>query len=187
MAFRNSTTEYGSIAKSLHWLVAIGILVLVFLGLTQADMPRGPERSEIRTLHASLALAVFFLMTVRLIWRFMNTTPLHPDSQPAWQRVAASIVHWGLYVTVFVQLIAGAMVVATGGRGLPFFGWFSIPLPVEEHRGNHEWWEEVHEYAWRAIAVLLVAHVLAALAHHFVAKSDVLRRMTVGIPQQPKE
>ncbi len=46
----------------------------------------------------------------------------------------------------------GAMTVATGGKGLPFFGWFSIPLPV-----------------------------LAALYNHFVARNGVLRRMTVGV------
>ena len=46
----------------------------------------------------------------------------------------------------------GAMTVATGGQGFPFFGWFSIPL-----------------------------HVLAALYNHFVAMNDVLRRMTLGV------
>ncbi len=184
MALKNTTLEYGTVAKTLHWLVAISLLGLVVFGLQQAGMERGPERSEIRFLHASAALAVFLLMTVRLIWRLVNDVPAHPAGYPAWQAAAARIVHWGLYVTVFVQLAAGAMTVATGGKPLPFFGLFSIPLPVAASEEGHHWWEEVHEATWKAIALLVGVHVLAALYHHFVAKDDVLRRMTSGVKQE---
>ncbi len=183
MAIRNTTLEYGTLAKALHWLVAIALIMLVYLGLAQADLPRGPERDEIRFIHGSIAMAVFFLMSIRISWRLMNDVPAHPDGMQAWQRVSASIVHWGLYAAVFVQLVSGSMTVATGGKALPFFGLFSVPLPVAQSRDNHELWEEVHEFAWRIVAVLVVIHVLGALFNHFVAKNDVLRRMTVGIKQ----
>lgn len=181
MALKNTTLEYGSVAKALHWLVAISLFALIYFGLQQSEMERGPERSEIRFLHASAALAVFLLMTIRLAWRLVNEVPAHPDGSPGWQNAAAHIVHWGLYVTVFVQLAAGAMTVGTGGKPLPFFGLFSIPLPVAKSEEAHHFWEEVHESAWKIVAVLIVVHVLAALYHHFVARDDVLRRMTSGI------
>jgi len=178
---KNTAREYGSIAKALHWLVAIGLFALVFLGLEQADMERGDEKSRIRFIHASIATITLILMTIRIVWRFMNDKPAHPAGTPAWQCMISSIVHWGLYITVFVQLFAGAMVAGTGGRGLPVFNLFSIPLPVAENDDAHEWWEGVHEYAWMPIAFLVTIHVLAALYNHFVAKNDVLRRMTVGL------
>lgn len=181
MGLRNTETEFGALAKSLHWLVAVGIFMLIFLGLEQAGLERGPEKTEIRFIHASIALAVFVLMTIRIIWRFMNEVPAHPDGMAAWQRISATVVHWGLYAVVFVQLTSGGMTVATGGNPLPFFGLFSIPLPVAESRDNHEFWEEIHEFAWKIIAVLLVIHVLGAIYNHFIAKNDVLRRMTVGV------
>lgn len=181
MGLRNSRTEFGALAKSLHWLVAVGIFMLIFLGLEQADMERGPEKTEIRFIHASIALGVFVLMTIRIIWRFMNEVPAHPDGMAAWQRTSATVVHWGLYAAVFVQLASGGMTVATGGNPLPFFGLFSIPLPVTESRDNHEFWEEIHEFAWKIVAVLIVIHVLGAIYNHFIAKNDVLRRMTVGV------
>lgn len=181
MGFRNTATEFGSLAKALHWLIAIGIFGLIFLGLEQAGLERGPEKTEIRFIHGSIALAVFALMTLRLAWRFMNPVPVHPDSMAAWQRLSASLVHWGLYLAVFAQLVAGGMAVATGGKSLPFFGLFSLPLPVEENHDTHEFWEEIHEFAWKIIAVLLVVHVLGAMYNHFIAKNSVLRRMTVGL------
>lgn len=181
MGLRNTELEYGSVAKWLHWLVAIGVFVLIWLGLQQADMQRSPERDEIRALHASIALGVFTLMSLRLVWRWTSTTPAHPADLPSWQRRAATLVHAGLYVAVFVQLAAGAMTVATNGNPLPFFGLFAIPLPVAESEANHEFWEGIHEVAWIAVLVLAVVHVAAALYNHFVRKNAVLRRMTIGL------
>jgi cytochrome b561 len=180
VGLRNSSTEYGSLAKTLHWLVAIGLLALIYLGLEQAGMERGDEKDRIRFIHASIATITLILMTVRLVWRFMNDTPAHPDGMPGWQRMSSSIVHWGLYISVFVQILAGAMVLGTGGRGIPVFSLFSIPLPVAENHDAHEWWEGVHEFVWKPVAVLLTVHILAALYNHFIVKNDVLRRMTVG-------
>lgn len=181
MALRNTAEEFGFLAKALHWLVAVGLFALIYLGLEQSGMERGDAKSQIRFIHGSIALAVFFLMTLRIIWRAMNEVPAHPEGMAAWQRLSASIVHWGLYVAVFVQLISGGVTVATGGRALPFFGLFSIPLPIEENHDNHEFWEEIHEFAWKIVAVLIVVHVLGAIYNHFIAKNDVVRRMTVGL------
>jgi len=181
VGLRNTETEYGSLAKALHWLVAIGLLALIYLGLEQAGMERGDERSRIRFIHASIATIVLILMTIRIVWRVMNDIPSQPDGMPGWQRMMSSIVHWGLYITVFVQLFAGALVVGTGGNGIPVFNLFRIPVPVAEDHDAHEWWEGVHGFAWKLVALFLLIHVLGALYNHFVVKNDVLRRMTVGV------
>ncbi len=181
MGLRNTSIEYGSVAKALHWLVAIGLFAILFLGWQQADMEGGDARSSVRFIHGSIAAVVLLLMTVRIVWRFMNAVPAHPEGMPAWQRIISSLVHWGLYVTVFAQLVAGAIMNGTGGRGIPVFGLFSIPVPVAKDRDAHEWWEEAHEFMWRPIMVLIVLHVLGALYNHFIVKNDVVRRMTVGV------
>lgn len=181
MGLRNTSTEYGTLAKALHWLVAIGLFALIYLGLEQAGMERGDEKSRIRFIHASIAAITLMLMTIRIVWRFMNEVPAHPDGMPGWQRMVSSIVHWGLYISVFVQLIAGALVVGTGGKGVPVFGLFTIPVPVTEDHDAHEWWEGVHEFVWKPVAILLIIHILGALYNHFIVKNDVLRRMTAGV------
>ncbi|MEJ2276042.1 MAG: cytochrome b, partial [Woeseiaceae bacterium] len=165
---------------TLHWLVAIGIFALIWLGLEQSELPRGDEKTRIRMIHGSIALIVFALMTIRIIWRGMNETPTHPEGLPAWQALSATLVHWGLYIAIFVQLVSGAMTVATTGDGLPFFGLFQIPLPVAESRDAHEFWEDIHEPFWWVVAILVGVHILGALYNHFIAKNDVLRRMTSG-------
>lgn len=183
MGLRNTSSEFGALAKSLHWLIAIGIFMLIYLGLEQSGLERGPEKTEIRALHASIALAVLVLMSVRLVWRWMNEVPAHPEGVAAWQKLSARLVHWGIYLAVFVQLLSGAMTVATGGKAIPFFGLFSIPLPVAENEDKHHFYEEIHETVWIIVAALLLVHILGALHNHFVLKNDVVRRMTVGVRQ----
>lgn len=181
MGLKNTSAEYGSLAKALHWLIAIGLFALIYLGLEQAGMERGDEKSRVRFIHASIATITLVLMTIRIVWRFMNEVPAHPEGMAPLQRMVSSVVHWGLYITVFAQLIAGAMIVGTGGKGLPVFGFFTVPLPVAENHDAHEWWEGVHEFVWKPLALLLILHVLGALYNHFIAKNDVLRRMTSGV------
>ena len=181
MELRNTTTEWGSLAKALHWIIAIGIFALIYLGLQQDDMESGDARSRIRFIHASIATLVLFLMTIRIVWRFMNDAPGHPDGMAPVQKLVATLVHWGLYITVFAQLFAGAMIMGTAGRGLPLFGFLTIPLPIGESDDAHEFWEEVHEIVWIPLAVLVVVHILGALYNHFGLKNDVLRRMTHGV------
>ncbi len=48
MELRNTNTEYGSLARALHWLVAIGIFWLIYLGLTQAGGTRPGEDGDTR-------------------------------------------------------------------------------------------------------------------------------------------
>jgi cytochrome b561 len=179
MSLRNTTAEYGTLARALHWLVAIGIFYLIYLGLQQSDMENGDAKTAIRATHASWALVVLTLMSVRIVWRFMGETPAHPEGMPGWQRTSATLVHWALYVAVFLQLLGGAMTVGTKGNGLPFFG-MSVPVPIAKNQEAHEFWEEIHEFSWKPLAALLILHVLAALYNHFIKKNDVLRRMTIG-------
>lgn len=181
MGLKNSAKDYGLVAKTLHWSVAVGIWTLVFLGIQQSGLDSGPERDGIRATHASIALLVFVLMTLRLVWRFGDPPPPHLPDLPKWQSVAATATHWGIYLLVFVQLVAGAMTIATYGRPLPFFGLFSVPLGVAEDDEAHHFWEEIHEFVWIPLVLLLVVHVSAVLFNTFVRKNATLRRMTIGV------
>ena len=58
MGLKNTSSEFGSLAKWLHWLIALGIFALIYFGLEQAGMDRGPQKQEVRALHSSIALVV---------------------------------------------------------------------------------------------------------------------------------
>ena len=178
MALKNTTETYGWLAKLLHWLIALLLVGLVAAGLTFTGMERGPERSELAGLHKSVALLTLLLLTVRLVWKFMNPRPAHPPGLSALQRAAAPIAHGLLYAAVYFQLTVGILV--AGQRPIGFFGLFEIPPILEKNEEQHEFLEGLHELGWIVLAVLAGVHVLAALYHHFSLKNDVLRRITTG-------
>jgi cytochrome b561 len=178
MALRNTKESYGWLAKLLHWVIALLLVGLVYAGLTFNGMERGPDRTELAALHKSMALLTLLLITVRLVWKFMNTRPVVPTGTPAWQKTAATLTHWLLYAAVYFQLTAG--ILASGQRPIGFFGLFEIPPFLQENEEQHELFESLHGWGWKILAGLVTLHLLAALYHHIKLKDDVLRRMTTG-------
>lgn len=180
MSARNTPAEYGWIARLLHWTVFLLIAAMLALGLYFSDLPRGEPKTTLMTLHASLGVVLVAVMVLRLVWRWRNPRPAHPHGRPAWERQTALWLHRTLYLLIFFQMTVGIFIGPTAGRPLPFFGLFEIAIPVPENHDLHEWLEVLHALGWKLIAGAVAVHVLAALYHHFVARDEVLRRMTVG-------
>lgn len=181
MALRNSSEQFGAVAKWLHWLVFFWIVGMIALGLTFAEMPDGDDKLQLMMLHASFGLTLLGLMALRLIWRWVNPVPSDLPSIPAWRTFIAHWVHRGLYLLIFCQMAAGMLAIATRARPIPFFGLFEINLGLADNDDAHHLFEEIHEYGWIIISALVLLHALAALHHHFVLKNQTLRRMTRGI------
>lgn len=181
MEMRNTKTTYGFIAKLLHWVVVLGIVAMIALGLLQDELGKGQLKEDVETLHASVGVLLLVIMIVRLAWRLINVVPAHPEGMPTMQKRIADIAHWGLYALVFVQLGSGVLGLAYDGDPLPFFGLFTVALPFAENHDLHEVFEELHEGGWIALVVLILLHVGGALYNHIVLGNDVLRRMTHGV------
>ena len=68
MRTRDTRTGYGWISIALHWLTAIVILTLWFIGSSiQSDLATG-STSTLR-LHTSIAITAYVLLWARVIWR----------------------------------------------------------------------------------------------------------------------
>ena len=53
------------------------MLVIVMLAISSqsTELPSGPEKLELILLHASFGLLLLFVLSARLIWRWLNITP----------------------------------------------------------------------------------------------------------------
>ena len=49
MEMRNTTTTYGVIAKLLHWVVVLGIVAMIALGLLQDELGKGQLKEDFET------------------------------------------------------------------------------------------------------------------------------------------
>jgi len=179
--------RYSNVAITLHWLIALGIIVNIALGLYFADLPRSdPDKFFLTQTHKSIGLTILVLSLIRVAWRLMNPVPPLPASMSPITRFAAHATHFLLYVLIIAIPLSGWLLVSSSPLGLPtmYFGWFAWPeLPYfsDLPRAAKKLWVQdfatVHIYlAWSAI-VLVTIHVVAALYHQFIRRDVVLGRM----------
>jgi cytochrome b561 len=177
--FRNSTTAWGFPAKALHWVGALAILILLIHGWWMTHVTLRPDRLANYGWHAALGYDLLMLTVLRLLWRWMNPVPeLPPDSKP-WERWSAHGVHAGLYVLMFVVSVTGWIVATTFRTPMTadLFGVQIPPLVTGLERGVRDLFEESHEILAYCLGVLVLAHIIGALRHHFIKRNDILRRM----------
>jgi cytochrome b561 len=176
MSIRNTTARWGSVAQLLHWTIVILIVVQFVLGY-KAHWATGLAKLSAVVPHKSWGITILALATIRLIWRLANSTPLLPSGLKPWERAAAHVTHYGLYILLFAMPLVGW--VASSARSFPvsWFGLVQLPDLVGTNRPLYDVLMGFHYWmSWLLVAIAAL-HVAAALKHHFVLKDDVLRRM----------
>ena len=76
MNIKNTLTQYGLIARILHWLSVVLLLSLVVMASQFEEMLVSPEKLELTTLHSSVGLVFFLVILTRLTWRNINHNPI---------------------------------------------------------------------------------------------------------------
>lgn len=179
----NVPDRYTSVAKALHWTIALMILTLIPAGLIMHNMPFGETKFLIYQVHKSFGLTVLALALVRLAWRLMHPVPPLPDSLQLWERLAARFTHIAFYVIMIGIPLIGWAMVSSAPIGIPTKLFFLIPVPhfpLPQSEALYALLLSSHKYMAFATLGLLVLHVGAALKHHFVLLDDVLMRMLPG-------
>jgi len=180
MATRVPSESWSRTARSLHWLMALLILLQAVVGWIGHEMERSPLKVDVLTAHKSLGITLLMLAVLRLLWRWTHPAPPHPAGSPRWQLWAARLTHVALYILMIALPLSGWLVASTSI--VPWKLWWLIPWPriAAADKTLHEIAQDVHEaLVWWLVAVLAV-HVAAALWHHFAKRDTVLLRMLRG-------
>lgn len=178
MNFKNTTTHYNSFSIVLHWLMLI-LIVTVFGSIELRELfDKGTEtREAFKMWHFMLGLSVLFLVTVRLIVRFMSgPLPAIKPEPVKWQSTLAKIGHLALYAFMFIMPIAGWMILSMAGKPVPFFG-LELPPLANENKALAKSIKEIHETAGEIGYYLIGAHAAAALFHHYILADNTVKRI----------
>lgn len=173
---RALASRYQPVLVALHWLLALMIIGLMCLGFfVLAQMPNSdPHKLDILVWHMSGGMLVLVLMILRLIIRRWSARPVAAATgSPLLDRLA-SIAHVGLYVIVFLMIASGwstgwLISGAFQPNGPPLPDSFAV-LPTFQ----------AHAALATLLAILIAAHVAAALYHQLVLKDGLFRRMWFG-------
>lgn len=156
---------HGTTAKLLHWSTA-GLLAYGYL--TGVDNVFQLIDPGLFVREVIFALVLGFAFLLRFAWmRWVNGPTRLPAHAALWERLLSKLAHNGIYLGVATIVLSGLAIaygVATPGLG-SFFVFAATA---------------VHEFSLAATAVLLLAHVAAALWHKFFRRDGIWESMLIS-------
>jgi cytochrome b561 len=162
-AMSSHPTGYTRTQIVLHWVIAALVIFQIVFGedivpafraFRQGTEPQADALFS-ANLHVYVGLAVLVLATLRVALRIRYGAPPLPAEENIVLQYVAKLAHIVLYAAIFLMPITGAL------------AWY---LGIGEIG-------ELHEFGKPVIIVVVAVHAAGALWQHFVARTDVLRRM----------
>lgn len=177
MSISNTRQAYGWAAIALHWISAVGVTALYFLGEGMEEAPDRAAKAAAQDLHVAVGTLLFTFLAARLFWSLSQPRP-EPLETRRLLRIAASGVQALFLLMIAVLLITGPLSVWSAGRPIQVFDLFSLPSPFSGRApALHELAEEVHGAASKLFWPLIVLHVAGALKHLVLDRDGTLQRM----------
>lgn len=181
LSVKNEKQRYGRVSRFLHWTIAILFLALIPMGIFSSIIPEGTEyRNAYYVVHKTLGVVVFALLLIRLLWNRISKRPeLDPSLKP-YERKLAHWVHIALYGMMFAIPVTGFVMTSFHGYPTFFFIWELAPLWEPSDTATIIW-GTLHKYLLPYLLyIILGAHILGALKHHFVDKHSAAFKRMVG-------
>ena len=174
-----STDRYTGLAIALHWVLALAIVGSFSVGVYMTELPISPQRLKLYNWHKWAGICILTLSALRLLWRLTHRPPADVP-MPAWQQRASHAVHGLLYLLFFAVPLAGWAYSSAAGFPIVVFGVLPLPDFVSPDKALAEAIKPLHKILAFTLAALVLAHVGAALKHHFVDRDGLLDRMRPG-------
>jgi len=174
-----TSSRYSGVAIAFHWLLAVAIVGAFGMGLYMADLPFSPTRLKLFNWHKWAGVTILSLSALRLLWRLTHRPPVDLP-MPRWQALAAHLTHGLLYAMFFAVPLVGWAYSSAAGFPIVWFGVLPLPDFVPVDKALAEILKDAHELLAWVLAALVLAHLGAALKHHFIDRDGLLQRMLPG-------
>jgi cytochrome b561 len=177
----NTKLAFGWVSIALHWIAALGVLTMIWIGLQAGWAEDAGNRDLHRSymaLHVSLGATLLLFALARIFAHYAQTQPALPSGEPKALQGIARIAHHLLLLAIVVQFVSGPLMVWSGAHPISVFNLFALPSPFAvRNREVHELAENMHLIGRWTLFIIIPLHVLAALKHAFVDRDGVLMQM----------
>jgi cytochrome b561 len=174
---RDDIDSWTATAKFFHWVMAALIFAQIALGLVAVSWRISPTKLNLFVWHKSTGMLILALLALRLLWRLLHKAPELPWEMPLWERAAAQLSHFLLYALMIALPLTGWVI--SSASNVPFKIFWTLPLPAiaPPDKALADLFATIHAWLVTLLALVLVAHIGAALRHHYARKDTVLTRM----------
>ncbi|MDX1563358.1 MAG: cytochrome b/b6 domain-containing protein, partial [Gammaproteobacteria bacterium] len=163
---------------ALHWITAIVILYLLYLG-SSIDSLVGDDRTDAITRHTSVAIVTYLLLLGRIVWRFAVGHPGPTDEQRGAAHTLGRWTHYAMLVAMIIMLITGPLMQFSYGRDIAVFDWFQIPTPFEASFALADGLHLLHTYSALFIFFAILLHIGGVYKHTAFNQDGTLAKIII--------
>ncbi len=172
----SSGTRFTVLQRSLHWVMAICILSMLFIGVGMLSTVM-PKYVPLLATHKTLGIAILGLALIRLVVRFRYGAPSLPVDLPEPMKLAAHLSHYALYALMIGMPLIGLAMMSAAAYPVVLYGNIRLPAILPQSNALHTLLWNAHFYLAFAFFALILLHLAAALFHALVRRDGVFESM----------
>lgn len=169
-----------NLEMSLHWIVGIGMIVVISIGVYMTQM----GAIALFDIHRSVGMILFVFIVWRIALRMRYGWPEYVSSGTSWDYFLARLIHWLLALGTIIMPVSGMVSTYMAGHGLSVFG-LEIAAAnlggdgraVAIDQGLADQGKTVHQVAGKVLIGAIILHIAGALKQHVLHRDDTLLRM----------
>ncbi len=177
----NGQPTYDLLAQFLHWLMAVLIVAMLFLGA--AMIGTIGNYGVLLSIHRTVGLAILALAVIRVANRLLRHAPAPAAALPRAERLAAAASELTLYLLFLIQPLIGWALVSASGMPVRLAGGLRLPALAPESARLYAALHLTHTWLAYLLLALFTAHMCAVLWHTLALHDGLLRRMLP--PREP--
>jgi cytochrome b561 len=173
---QGTNKRYHPLQVTLHWLVVLLVIAAFVIGKSMSGQPNDAAKLTPLALHMAIGIITLLVIVFRFVMRMRMPKPEHVTAGNPFFDWIATVVHYALYLLVFLMAVSGLSLSVQAGLVPIVFGGSGI-LPADFFDFTARM---LHGFTAPALVLTVLLHVGAAFYHQIVLKDNLLARMWYG-------
>lgn len=175
MSTTKNPTQFASLSRILHWLMAALLLAMLFIGVSMVTSLG--DYHTLLTIHRPLGILILVLAAIRLVTRLLTRLPEFPPAMPQAERFVAKASERLLYALFIALPVVGWAMLSAGHFPVVMFGSVNLPPILPASPELYATLRETHTILAYLLFLAFLAHFGAVLFHTLVLRDGLLNRM----------
>jgi cytochrome b561 len=178
MRLKDTPTGYGWVSVLLHWVTAVVIVIMLFVG-NSIETLLGQDRIEAINLHTSIGISSYLFLVARIAWRFVYGHPGPQTGQEGAFYTIGKWVHYLILAALAAMLLTGPIMAWSSGIPIAVFDWFTIPAAAAPNFPLRDALHLVHRFCAFVIFMGIVLHLGGVYKHTAFNRDGTFMKMII--------